>query len=345
MILPNNPEAELPASEVIDIAALEREKLQLEISELRHWWRRSGFLGPIATVAITAIAVVTAIYVGYFDKARLDLERSQLSAQIATLQTEKGSLEGQIDDLKERETVLRDSVGAISAEKMQDEADLRLLKDNLREFQKANEGFAKHSAVEQQEIAAAHQSVRAKEQEKALLERANSDLKEKLRLAKNQLAMYPPIVKHTTLISYNHDAWIEGDVQGVNLGDTPGIVTLRVVRVKPSGLHPSRLSTAVTSKGSKVLDTEVIAIIPLAADSIKSWEPTSIRFQLSPGERSRIEQAKKTLSVSAGDTLSLGRDGFCQLKVETGDGGMTDWTDTGFGAGVGFGSHPVQSGN
>jgi hypothetical protein len=44
---------------------LQREKLQLEISELRHWWRRPTYIQGILSVTVAVIASTGTLVVGY----------------------------------------------------------------------------------------------------------------------------------------------------------------------------------------------------------------------------------------------------------------------------------------
>jgi hypothetical protein len=43
---------------------LQREKLQLEISELRHWWRRPTYIQGILSVTVAVIASTGTLVVG-----------------------------------------------------------------------------------------------------------------------------------------------------------------------------------------------------------------------------------------------------------------------------------------
>src|ERR1017187_8059103 len=85
---------------------LQREKLQLEISELRHWWRRPTYIQGILSVTVAVIASTGTLVVGYvngwFDvqRGRLEMQRSAVQRDIDQLTEKTDSLHRQIAGLE-----------------------------------------------------------------------------------------------------------------------------------------------------------------------------------------------------------------------------------------------------
>ena len=96
---PDDSTTTTPASDVK--ARLDIEKLRLEISELRHWYKRPAFIQFIQSVLvflITAIVALTGWWNGWFDvqRARLEVQRSEIRIDIEKLQAGKTDLNRQI---------------------------------------------------------------------------------------------------------------------------------------------------------------------------------------------------------------------------------------------------------
>src|SRR5450755_2978809 len=93
---PDDSTTTSPASDIK--AQLDIEKLKLEISELRHWYKRPAFIQSVLAFLITAIVALTGWVNGWFDvqRARLEVQRSEIRIDIEKLQAGKTDLNGQI---------------------------------------------------------------------------------------------------------------------------------------------------------------------------------------------------------------------------------------------------------
>lgn len=98
----------------------EREKLTLEIAELRRpWWKRSNYLHALLPLSIVIISSVSALIVswsnGFFDgeRAELESEKAVLQKDILEARTQREELQKQITMLQQETRELHNAAKAI----------------------------------------------------------------------------------------------------------------------------------------------------------------------------------------------------------------------------------------
>ncbi len=92
-------------------------KTELEILELRHWYRRPSFLQPLAAILIASLTAFIGYANGWFSTKveRLKIEQDKLARQIDDLRTGRTQLNVQVTDLKvERDRALKKLAEAAS---------------------------------------------------------------------------------------------------------------------------------------------------------------------------------------------------------------------------------------
>jgi DNA repair exonuclease SbcCD ATPase subunit len=82
-------------------ANADREKAELEVREIRRWWRRPAVLQPIATVIISVLATYAAYRTGFFSTKLESLQNKEhdIKEQIKELQSTKSDLNQKIQSL------------------------------------------------------------------------------------------------------------------------------------------------------------------------------------------------------------------------------------------------------
>lgn len=302
-----------------EVKRLELEKLNLEISELRGWWKRPNAIGAGATAIVALLGFLSAVYVGYFDKARLEFERSRLQVQISDLEAARTQLEAEIARR------LREPSPAESALRLRTEENSVLRAENERlerllgEYHSANEGLARQN----KEFEEAAMSSNAVAQQTSQELRAVSEQKEaaekKLKASNEELSLLPVQLTDAGLSYSESSTEARGLLQGANLGDGPGKVWLRAGKAKRTLAG----RTLMDEKEGIFLELEVVP------ESIARWTTREIRFSLGPLERNRILQARRDLLGKKADIkpddLTFGPEIGIQFRVETNLGARSDW--------------------
>jgi Skp family chaperone for outer membrane proteins len=86
----------------IELMRHNRDKAQLEVYEMRHWWRRPAYVQALLAVLVTGIAAFGSLLLayanGWFDAQRIRLEsqRELIKRDIADLQAGKDTLSQEI---------------------------------------------------------------------------------------------------------------------------------------------------------------------------------------------------------------------------------------------------------
>src|ERR1039457_2165610 len=80
---------------------LQREKLQLEISELLRWWRSPTYIQGILSVTVAVIASTGTLIVGYVN-GWFDVQRGRLEMQRSAVQRDIDQLTEKTDRSEER---------------------------------------------------------------------------------------------------------------------------------------------------------------------------------------------------------------------------------------------------
>ena len=307
------------ANDYTPLDDLQRRKLELEIRQLKSAWRSPSAIAPIATILVTLLAFVSAVYIGYFDKARLDFERAQLASNIDALKSEKASLQSEGATLRANITSLQTQKAAIESalQRRIAEADASvrsvvginhdLAKAN-EEYVKANQSFVERNRKDQEEIAALRKATADAKERQTVAERA-------ARSAQRQLSLYPPLAKQVQLTLSTSDGRVTGNVTGANLGAGKGRVQIRVVK---KGSDPK--SPAV-----------LVEPLDLGDDAVLKWSPGRLEFDLPLRIRNLLMEGVKS-EVSRARALDweglYGLDAIeFELRIRTVDETSTDWAD------------------
>jgi hypothetical protein len=270
---------------------LQREKARLEIRDLKRWWFRPSAISAASTIIIGVLAFVSAVWIGYFDKAKLDYERSRLAAEVEKLKAERGKGESRVTELQTEALRLENNVIGLRAEKafsesvaerrlVEAEAELRRcveanqsLKHSTDSFESANHTFVKNTRDWQEQS--------KKQQEEIASLRKQLESSEKTRESfHRQLAVYSPLVRKGDLGVSSYDAAVMGMLDGANFGSRPGTIEIRVVKLSPDG--KSR--------------TVLVAPQEVSGDSIWKRSGARIRYRLPPSVYNRISETLKDKS-------------------------------------------------
>jgi hypothetical protein len=307
------------ANDFTPLDDLQRHKLELEIRQLKSAWRSPSAIAPIATILVTLLAFVSAVHIGYFDKARLDFERAQLASNIDALKSEKASLQSEGATLRANISSLQTQKAAIESalQRRIAEADASvrsvvginhdLAKAN-EDYVKANQAFVERNRKDQEELAGLRKATADAKERQAVAERV-------ARTAQRQLSLYPPLAKQAQLTHSTSDGRVTGKVTGANLGSGRGRVQIRVVK---KGSDPK--SPAV-----------LVEPMELGDDAVLKWSPGRLEFDLPLRIRNLLMEGVKS-EVSRARALdweglyALDAIEF-ELRIRTVDETSTDWAE------------------
>lgn len=131
-------------------AAADRQKAELEIGELKGWYRRPAVLQPLATIVIGLVTALIGLANGWFStkleslsnkqaEVRRDIEklesgRSELKSQLVGLTSERNQLQARLKDVSAQAAALSAKVNELQPEAVRAnryKADLDRLKQSL----------------------------------------------------------------------------------------------------------------------------------------------------------------------------------------------------------------------
>lgn len=306
------------------LAELQCTKTQLEIRDLRRWWARPAALASFATILITMLAFVTALRVGYFDKARLDFEKATILANLDSLKVQKDEGERRVAELQKREEILIASIRDLNAEKTSLEQTLdRTVSDSnmsVRNLDEANRQL-------RQQLQDAYTRIKKTDDEVGALRKALSDLQRDKNNSdatstelRGQLSLYPPLIQRSKITSEN-DLNVSGELNGANLGARPGSLEIRALAMTSTQTRRSR-----TSEGSQA----ALAPFAISAESITKWTPSFVRFDLRPAERNRFMEMIRLAFPEARNygwnDLIMSVKARYEARIRTTDETRTEWT-------------------
>lgn len=304
---------------------LQRQKLELEIRELKSWWLRPSAVAAISTIVLGILAFISAVWIGYFDKAKLDYERAKLATEVEKAKADKTQVEGRVAELQNEALRLQGSIRDLRADKaVSDSIAERRLSDVESEFRtcaqsnqslaKANEACMKHnegwqdqSKRQQEEIAGLRKALADSKEQQAKADRVAAGLRK-------QLSLYPPLVRESSLSYSTYDHELSGEINGANFGTERGTVELRAVKRADSGKRSIPIADTVT----------------LAGDSVAKWSTSSVEYKLPVGPKTQLAQAVKARLSGLKDfewpDLLYSQEVAYEARVITSDGARSEWT-------------------
>jgi uncharacterized protein YeeX (DUF496 family) len=269
-----------------------------------------------------------AIYVGYFDKQRLDLDKAKLQYQIRDLETEKQTLDSNLSVLQAQRRDLLQSISDTESERVRAESHLAQVADaadsiretyerRFQEYQSANQSLANRNRELDQQVGALRDRLVAAEQE-ARAARGDSDsARREMESMRDELLLMPPLLSGGSILDITGEPRIRGEVVGANLGNEKGIIVVRAIRTRRA---------VPGQKRSREPDTpsEVLLTLTVPPDLIRTWKSREISFEFSPADRKRILETRDSVgsgSSWAGSTPVV----EFQASIKTALGGETGW--------------------
>lgn len=304
---------------------LQRNKLNLEIDELRRWWRRPQVLAGCGPTVITIVGVATATWAGFFDKPRLDFEKSRLSAQIVDLTTVRNSLTKEVEELRRQEQDLVARMHSVELNQRRAESELGTLLSTAQADVDQTSRALENAIDENQELRAAldQASDRTLSAEKRSSDavREADRLRDTARLLEEQLALLPPHASNASLLLSQEDSRIYGAVFGAGFGSQPGTVHIEIV---PS----SSVETGAASESA--VRSAARLVLKIEPEFINEWKWFRINFYLSPANRLKILELRKRVRSKPVDTdptdIELGASLVYRARVQTAIGKESNWT-------------------
>lgn len=321
--------------EAIDISRelLQQEKLRLEVRELRYWFLRPHALAALATILVAVLGFISAVWLGYFDKARLDFERAQLGSQVATLETSRRETERKVLELLEQKKDLLKSIDDATAERTQAEADLqavaanassdrKTLQSSMQQYQEANRRLAERNEALEKQVASFQSRLATATEQLADIRRQMEDVQHQDELLRDQMLLLPPILTEARLIGRSGDPRTRGEVIGANFGERAGEILIRVIRVKRTTLTARRLPETDQNP-------EILLSFSVPAELVQKWNIRSATFEIPAGDRTKLLELRRTILGKYiddyPDGLSLSEDAEYQAQVRTILGTETAW--------------------
>jgi hypothetical protein len=304
---------------------LQRQKLELEIRELRSWWLRPSAVAAISTIVLGILAFISAVWIGYFDKAKLDYERTKLAAEVEMARAEKGRVEARVAELQNEALRLQGSVRDVRADKVvSDSIAERRLSDaetELRtclqgnqslaraneEFRKANDTCLKHNQDWQEQS-------KKQQEELAGLRKTTAESKTAASGLRKQLSLYPPLVRESKLSYSTYDHEMSGEINGANFGAERGTVEIRPVKRVDAGRRSSPIAEPVV----------------LTGDAVAKWSTSSIEYKLPLGPKNQLAQAVRGRFSGMKDydwpDLLYSQEVDYEVRVVTSETARSEWT-------------------
>jgi hypothetical protein len=308
-------------------AELKSRKLELEILQLKRWWLQPSALSGFGTMLLGVIGLVTAAYVGYFDKARLDFERSNLVRDIQTLELERKGLE---DDLErvgrgaaQIEQRVRDAQDRVTESEMLRNQDREVLEQEASSLRSSLQRYADRIAFLEEQLVLQRNSASEAQTLARKAQAESAEIKEKAESMNQELLLLPATVGEAQLAYSESDTAMRGFIAGLNLGEEPGSIEVRVVRFKWSLTGKKKYDPASMNGG--------LLQFKLDAQLISSWTSRRIAFMVSVEERNRILQLRgETVGDRESNAYLSGNDIEIQVRVETKRGLKSEWTEARF---------------
>jgi hypothetical protein len=299
---------------------LRSEKLRFEVRELRHWWRRPGAISAVATITIGLAGFFSALYVGYFDKARLEFERTTLLAQIQQLKENRDEIERNLKRLSQAPSPSDAALLLKNEENAALSARNRELEVLIAKFQEANQAFSTQNEELRSELTKAGAESTTLADQVRQLSGEKGKLERKVKSQFDELALLPAQLKDCRLTYSESSTEAHALLAGANLGDGPGRIWIRIARIKRTLMGRVQFEER---KDNVILEMEA------APSSVQSWTSREIALALGPVERNKILEARRSVLGKNADLkpeeLTFGPDIGIQFRVETNLGAKTDW--------------------